>query len=225
MISFWPRKGAILMGHHIVPILASDPRAQQYQLTPDRLEQIILAYRAKGYQFISLDELNDMRGKLRNQQSGRFACLTFDDGWENNYVYAYPLLKRLNCPFTIFLCTHIPEREITFYSGQRPLTREQIESLNRDPLCTFGAHTVTHPRLAELSLEEQQQEMLTSKNYLESITGKPCRFLAYPYGSASRATKTLAARYFAMAVMAKGGEVSHLQNPLALPRVDTGLIV
>jgi peptidoglycan/xylan/chitin deacetylase (PgdA/CDA1 family) len=65
----------------------------------------------------------------------------------------------------------------------RPLSSTEILDLTRDGLVEVGAHTVNHPVLAALSVEEQRYEILESKRFLEVVLGHPVIHFAYPYGS------------------------------------------
>ena len=71
----------------------------------------------------------------------------------------------------------------------------ELRELAETPLCTIGAHTVTHPRLAALEAGEARREILDSKRRVEAEIGRPVRHFAYPYGGPDAA----AGREFAMA--------------------------
>lgn len=60
---------------------------------------------------------------------------------------------------------------------------EQLQKLASHPLITIGAHTERHPALQYQDTSTQKDEMLTNKQWLEAICGKPVKLLAYPYGS------------------------------------------
>ncbi len=94
--------GVILMLHqvHPEPPQAFEPN-RILKVTPDFLEQVVLAVRAAGFDLISLDEV---RGRLDNPSSSRpFACFTLDDGYRDNRDYAYPVFRRHGVPFTIYV--------------------------------------------------------------------------------------------------------------------------
>jgi len=73
-----------------------------YEITPERLEEIVTCYRKRGFEFISADRLAEMMQNTTTTK-GKFACLTFDDGYRDNFELAFPLLKKLNCPFIAFV--------------------------------------------------------------------------------------------------------------------------
>ncbi len=67
--------------------------------------------------------------------------------------------------------------------SRRILNSEEIQMLADSPLIIIGSHTVTHPLLKYLAMEEQLNEIRDSQNKLEMITGKRINFFAYPYGN------------------------------------------
>lgn len=73
-----------------------------YEITPGRLEEIVAEYRKRGFEFISADRLAELL-LSKSKTKGKFVCLTFDDGYRDNFELAFPLLKRLDCPFIVFV--------------------------------------------------------------------------------------------------------------------------
>jgi len=101
--------GAILMLHHVRPARrdAFQPN-QLLEVTPEFLDQTVAWLREQKIDIISLDE---MHRRLTERDFGRrFACITLDDGYRDNKEWAYPIFKRYEAPFTIFVPTSFPER-------------------------------------------------------------------------------------------------------------------
>jgi FkbM family methyltransferase len=73
------------------------------------------------------------------------------------------------------------------------LNTEQLIKLASSPLIEIGSHTVTHTKLSILSSQEQHNEISQSKQQLESVIGKPVRFLSYPFGNVADFTRETAA--------------------------------
>jgi peptidoglycan/xylan/chitin deacetylase (PgdA/CDA1 family) len=109
MRPFFAGVGAILMLHHVRPGRADEFQPNQLlEVTPEFLEQTVSWLRQQAIDIISLDE---MHRRLRERDFGRrFACITLDDGYRDNKVFAYPIFKRYDAPFTIFVPTSFPER-------------------------------------------------------------------------------------------------------------------
>ncbi|MCQ2318998.1 MAG: polysaccharide deacetylase family protein [Bacteroidales bacterium] len=73
-----------------------------YEITPERLEEIIIKYKKRGYEFISADRLAELMTD-KDDKGGRHVCLTFDDGYRDNFELAFPILKKHGCPFVVFV--------------------------------------------------------------------------------------------------------------------------
>ena len=80
---------------------------ENMKITPEFLENIILELKSKDYSFINLDRLHDILEK--NENTEKQIVFTFDDGYKDNYDLAYPILKKYNIPFTIYITTSFPE--------------------------------------------------------------------------------------------------------------------
>ena len=111
------------------------------------------------------------------------------------------------------------------YSDRRQhrcLTRTELCELAQGDLVEIGAHTLTHPVLAELPAEQQQHEIGGSKQQLEALTGKEITSFAYPYGKKNHYTRqtvqTVRDHGFACACSNFGGLVSRSSNRFTLPR-------
>ncbi len=96
--------GAIFMLHHVSP---DKPRAFQpsrcLSVTPEFLEETIRLVRASGFDILSLDEAHFRltEGEYRRP----FVCFTFDDGYRDNFEHAYPVFKRHDLPFAVYVAT------------------------------------------------------------------------------------------------------------------------
>jgi peptidoglycan/xylan/chitin deacetylase (PgdA/CDA1 family) len=71
-------------------------------VTPGVFEDVIRYVRKLGYNFVSLNELWE---KMEQGVAGREAVVTFDDGFKDLYLNAYPIMKRQRIPFALFLIT------------------------------------------------------------------------------------------------------------------------
>jgi peptidoglycan/xylan/chitin deacetylase (PgdA/CDA1 family) len=104
----------------------------------------------------------------------------------------------------------------------RCLTEDELRELAAGELVEIGAHTLTHPVLADLAPDQQQHEIGGSKRRLEALTGKKISSFAYPYGKKNHYTRhtvtTVQANGFACACSNFGGLVTRSSNRFTLPR-------
>lgn len=130
----------------------------------------------KGYHPVSLSEVEDSYIN-RTKLPPRSVLLTFDDGYENNYSKAYPLLLKEKIPAVIFLSAG----EIGVKEDM--LTWEQVEDMRKSGLVEFSSHGFSHKRLRRCSDEEIRFELQESKRILEERLNGEVKSFCYPYGA------------------------------------------
>lgn len=127
-----------------------------------------------GYNSITPDQLLDYLQNGKDLPANP-VLITFDDGYEDNYRVAYPILKKYNFTATVFL--------ITDFVGQnsRYLTWEQVGEMQNAGL-VFESHTLSHILLPKCSTEEIRAQLVKSKEAMEWHLGRKAEYLAYPGG-------------------------------------------
>ena len=220
-----PVMGEVWMLHRVVEQRSDTPDQRVLEVTPHFLEQKILEYRKRGYTFISIDDLTSRFTNHHSLFTKRFVCLTFDDGYQDNYDIAYPLLKRLGVPFTVYVTTGFIDNRLPmwWYPGEQlGISADELKVLAADPLCTIGAHTVSHPRLDTLTREEQYKEIADSKQTLEKILGHPIHHFSFPHGAHNDDTQAICRQLdFHTVAMAWGGPARQGCILTLLPRIST----
>jgi len=168
----------ILLYHH----MGSIGRRSRSYLEPSLFERHLRHLRETGREVIGLDSL---AGRIRGGGciSRKSVAITFDDGWRDNYELAYPILQRYGYPVTIFLVSG--RIGLKDYLGWR-----EIREMRKGGIC-FGSHTVSHPRLTEISPADARSEIVNSKKTLEDGLGEEVTFLCYPYGFLNRLVRDL----------------------------------
>lgn len=115
-------------------------------------------------------------------------CITFDDGYAENCDKAIPWLIKQRIPVTYFVTSDnilsgrpFPH-DVAANCPLEPNTVAQIQALAEAGI-EIGAHTRSHPDLGRVtSLAELNDEIVGSKQDLESLIDKPVRYFAFPYG-------------------------------------------
>lgn len=289
--------GAILTLHHVRP-----PRVDAFQpnrlleVTPVFFEGLLRRLKRARVDVISLDEMH--RRFVAGEFKRRFVCITFDDGYKDLTRWAYPLLKKYEMPFALYIPTSFPDRlgELwwvaleavvaqnsriglvingrqqffecgsvkekralydALYGYLRSMKTEaevrksirdlcatyrvdmaafcrdlcmdwqEIVDLASDPLCTIGAHTVTHPMLKKVPNDATvRAEMEMSRAVLEAALGKRPEHLAYPVGDPTsagpREFRIAHELGFKTAVTTRPGVLfkAHAEHLTALPRIS-----
>jgi peptidoglycan/xylan/chitin deacetylase (PgdA/CDA1 family) len=123
-------------------------------------------------------------------------AITFDDGYCDNYDYAFPILESHGLTATFFVTVGLVEQEesvIEIFKRLRTSSRDDVLGLNWDQIREmraagnrFGAHTYRHANLARVAREEAELELEKSKELLESRLGEAVETMAYPFGKRGR---------------------------------------
>ncbi|MBP2000114.1 peptidoglycan/xylan/chitin deacetylase (PgdA/CDA1 family) [Paenibacillus shirakamiensis] len=182
------------------------------QMTPDHFEEEMNYLKSAGYHSIQFKDLQacwDRRQSLPSKP----VLITFDDGYEDNYTAAYPILLKTGMRATIFVVTGsigTPDR----------LSWEQLQTMEDSGVIDTQSHTVTHFNLTKLNELGQQRELGPSKDQILQHLGHVASVLAYPYGFYDQRSK-LAVRKagYAFAVIAEPGSASKSQGRFALHRI------
>ena len=110
----------------------------------------------------------------------KLVVLTFDDGFEDFYTEAFPILGTFGYTATVFLPTAYIGDTPREFNGTTCLTWSQVRELQRAGV-EFGSHTVTHPQLRTLPAADIHRELRSSKQEIEDHLGGPVASFSYPY--------------------------------------------
>jgi peptidoglycan/xylan/chitin deacetylase (PgdA/CDA1 family) len=114
--------------------------------------------------------------------SVHYAAVTFDDGLETFYDYALPELVKRRIPATMFvIADEIGKAFGPAGSLEKVMSLKQIRTLP-DDLVTIGSHTLTHPFLPSINIEEATREIVQSRAKLEEILNRKILFFSFPFG-------------------------------------------
>lgn len=167
----------VLMYHHI-----SDKKWNDAMyVSRDEFTRQVKYLKDNGYKFLSIDELEDYKFKKRKFPR-KCVAITFDDGYENVYKNAYPVLKEYGAKGTVFVITS--KLDVKGY-----LNSKQILEMQTSGVIKSESHTDSHPQLPKLSYEKQLRELKDSKDKLETLLGSRVNYIAYPYGESNEDTE------------------------------------
>lgn len=149
-----------------------------YSVRPESFDSQMQYLAENGFTAVSLPQLAEgLAGK--SVLPAKPVVITFDDGYEDNFSTALPILEKYGLHAAVFIAVN--------KVGQPGyLSWEQIQALqarNTD----IGSHTLSHTALTTLSPAQWEQEIQKSKLELEQRLRKPVTFLAYPHGQFSPA--------------------------------------
>lgn len=192
----------VLMYHHVTP------SGGAINVSPENFRQQLAWLRAHGYQSLNCQQFAaHLAGKPAPKRS---VLITFDDGYLDNYVYAWPLLREFGFHAVIFLVTgwvgQGPARACSTDGGELPDTPDhaacsklmaaadydrfalrwsEIELMRANDVCEFHSHTHTHTRWDKLEVDKNahmQAELQQSRACLQDNLGYVADHLCWPQG-------------------------------------------
>jgi len=176
---------------------------------------------AAGYHVISIADFYDYLVGKRDSLPSDPVVITVDDGWLCAYTDIGPILEKHQFPWSLYVYPAIVGQ------GSHSLNWSQIKELADDGVDVEG-HTMTHAHLSHRShadLNDSEYvswlhgELAASKSTIEEKTGRPVRFLAYPYGEHDAAIEQEAAEDgYAIGLTSEVGVNTRSTNPLRLKR-------
>lgn len=159
------------MYHNILP--EGDP----YTITKDEFRVQIALLKENEYNVIAVRDFV-LQQKTFEKHAPKNVCLTFDDGYSNNFKYCLPELEKFNFKATFYVTTSLINSEMGF-------TEDQIRTLSEKGM-EIGSHTVNHVFLSNLADDKLYYELEKSKKQLENIVQKPVKSLSLPGGRGNK---------------------------------------
>lgn len=212
-----------ILFYHKISFPKPNAKIRDLYVSPVQFQRQLKYLKWRGYETIRLDDLFKWLS-LGKPLPKRPIILTFDDGYEDNYTYAFPILKKFGFTATIFLIT----KDIGGLSGwadSQEKIREPILSWEKikemaDYGIDFQPHTHTHPSLPKLDEQQIREEVVVSKEIIEKELQKKADFLCYPYGHFDSKTEQILREVgYKGALTTKRGLVKQNDNPYELHRI------
>lgn len=169
---------------------------------PSDLEAQFKALSEKNIETLFADEFGPT--------SRKSVIFTFDDGYEDNYTYMFPLAKKYNVKVTVYMIG---------YKIDKPgyLSSEQIKEMSDSGLVQFGSHTLDHPSLTGLSEQGIREQFSGTSWLISEITGKPVTTVAYPSGDYNETVMDVAREFYQFAYTTDDDSY-YGQDAMMLPR-------
>lgn len=200
----------ILMYHHVGPLPSdADDIRKGLTVSPENFELQLKFLKDNGYQTMTLDEMYaEVAG---GGDVSRVAVLTFDDGYDDNFTYALPLLEKYDAKGTFFIISgKIGKSEY--------MNSDQIKSLVASGN-EIGSHSVTHPSLEKISENKLKEELTKSQEDLEKLIDQKIKSFCYPSGKYSEnVIAMLKESGYKIAVTTQKGQPFSTAKPYEVPR-------
>lgn len=211
---------AIVLMYHNIGIPQGRGSFRTLYVAPSMFRFQMWYLKTAGFRVVPLREILSFIGGGTPEE--RVVAITFDDGYQDFYDNAYPVLKAYNFPSTVFLVSGLIGKENLWDYGKgdaekKLLDWDKINQIKKD--VSFGSHTITHPFLTSLKQEEMESEVRNSKSRLEERLQLPVDFFCYPYGDYDdRAAVAVEKAGYMGAVTTDRGLVHRDDNPYKIRR-------
>jgi len=204
----------VLMYHRLDVLNAKERRnrlLRDLTVSPENFAKQMKYLEDQGFTVLSA---RDVAAAVRDHEPlpGRSVVVTFDDGYEDAYAHALPILRKYGIPATIFLVTssvgepgHLSWAEVSAMSAAK---------------VDFGSHLVHHLDLTHLSPTSADRELDESKRMIEVKLKQPVVAVAYPNGKTDGAVeRRVRAAGYTAGWLKSGGPVRPGSNLYELPRM------
>ncbi len=160
----------IFMYHNVTDDLSYIEFAQN-AVSPNDLESQLKTIKDNNYESIFLSDIEHLHNYTKP------VALTFDDGFEDFYKNAFPLLKKYNIKATLFVI-------VGYINCPLYCKLEQLKEMQSSGLVDIESHTRSHVNLANSTLDIQKDEILGSTRTLnEYLNRESNSVFCYPYGA------------------------------------------
>lgn len=207
---FYQRYTVAILTYH-----AFDYEKGQLSVSPQNFGKQMRYLNEKHYNVVSFDEL--IEGiKNKRKFPHNTVVITIDDGYENNFTYAYPILKKYGFPAIIFLITN------NIGVNKHYLNWDQIKEMSKHNI-SFGGHTKNHPYLPSINKKDVLwDEIAGSKKAIEDHLGTRVDYFCYPYGGFTKQVETLVkkAGYKGACATNRGDDILNRYNVYEINRVS-----
>ena len=189
-----PRKIKVLLYHRVVP----DDRGaagSEFEVPVRNFRRQLQVLDRLGFTPITfVDYMLYLRGELDLPKSP--IIITFDDGYEETFTCAFPVLQEFGMKAVVFvitdphIVTNVWDKETT--GTEAPLLKAQHILEMHSAGFEIGSHSLTHQRLTSLPRDACWEEISRSRMLLEIMLNAPIRTFSYPYGDLNDEVKQLA---------------------------------
>ena len=189
-------------------------------LNLEEFEKQLVFFKKNNFQSIHCNE-------IKNTSKKQF-IITFDDGYKDLITNALPLLKKYNFKATCLIISNL--------IGKRNIWDEFNENIKDKELMNLsdinywlkngmkiGSHSKNHKKLTKLDDKEKIDEIINSKNELESLTGTTIDSFCYPYGLYNENVVNIVKEKYDFAFTTNRSRFNtNKHNKYLLPRIDMG---
>ena len=214
----------VIMYHRVVND-ESEGGVHGTYITAKKFDEHMKYLKENNYEPITFKELLKLNYRNRFNNGKKYIILTFDDGYEDNYKIAFPILKKYQFNCIIYLVSHLNYNKWDVEVPENPekefplMTWDMIKEMQEYGI-EFGGHTMTHQKLAHIPFEQAKEEITKSTEFLEGKLGEKLVCFAYPYGDLNEEVKEFVKETgYSFAVATDSGDLSFSEDLFQIRRI------
>lgn len=178
----------VLFYHHIQPWADAKARGQtSLTVDPGVFDGQMAYLLSRGYTTITAEQLVTAL-RAHTGLPANSIVITFDDGYEDNFTNAYPILQKYHLQANIMVATGL----LGGQGNNSYFSWGELKQMVGSGLISAYDHTWSHYPTGSAGQDKDQFEIMTAKSQLESNIGKPIDIFAYPYGSGQTNSRLIA---------------------------------
>ena len=178
---FWHIQGndmpRVYMFHSVVD--TQEQVYSQFAITKQSFERFIEHHISNGYHAMDAEALCKAIENPKDYKN--HFCVSFDDIYDSVYTNAYPVLKKHNIPFIVFITDELVGK-VDPWSKLPMITEEHLCEMLTDPLCILASHGTEHKMFRSYSYVEAIRALTDSKRMLSDKYQREIEMFAFPFG-------------------------------------------
>ena len=183
-------------------------------------EKQLIFFKKNNFQSIHFNEIG-------NQSTNKF-IITFDDGYKDLIENALPLLNKYNFKATCLIVSNLIGKNNIWDEHSKNVKNKELMNLSEINLWIkngmyIGSHSKNHKKLTLLNKTDAVDEIINSKNELETLTGTSINSFCYPYGLYNENIVEIVKEKYDLAFTTNRSRFdTSKHNKYLLPRIDMG---
>lgn len=171
--------------YHKIDFPTADVKVRGAFTYPKKFERQISWLKKNDFKFLTASEIVKFYRK-NGEFPKKSVAVTFDDGWKDNYLNAFPILRKYGAKATIFLVPSCIGKTTDKVVAEGEAAREHLSESDILEMSAsgieFASHSFNHKLFNQISEKEIEFEVSESKKFIENLTQKECATFAYPAG-------------------------------------------
>ena len=217
---------AVLCYHHLAPMGEGLHEDNNAVIPVEQFREQMLYLHNQGYYTATMEELYGfLKGELELPE--KTVVITFDDGYESNYTYAFPILKEYGLQGTIFLHgKSILDYEDGLQGVIPKLNKNQIKEMLESGMIFFENHSFdmhkyidNKPAARVKNINEIEEDFQNYQGFVEQLGIPDPIAIAYPFGYSNKKLVDTAEEFgYKLGFTIKNGYIKKGDKPMSLPR-------